>query len=256
MKVIILAAGKGTRLGKLNNNKPKCLLKIDGISLIERNIYFFNKANLEPIIVTGFKKEKLNFLNVTTVHNNEYDTTNMLWSLYAAKNHMHEDFLVCYSDILINMNQINKLKNFNDGIGLLIDKDWLEYWQLRFINPLSDAESLKLSKDGRITDIGQKEKSLSNIQGQYVGFFKVSGENRLSFIEKLKDYCENINTKNTAKKAYLTDFFQLLIKNKFIIKAVFTNGGWVEIDNPYDIKAAHKSGRLKDILHSSNNGIN
>ena len=69
MKIIILAAGKGTRLGKLNNNKPKCLLKIGGSSLIERNIYLFNKANLEPIIVTGFKKEKLNFLNVTTVFN-------------------------------------------------------------------------------------------------------------------------------------------------------------------------------------------
>ena len=93
--------------------------KIGGSSLIERNIYLFNKANLEPIIVTGFKKEKLNFLNVTTVFNNKYDTTNMLWSLYSAKEHMNEDFLVCYSDILINMTQIIKLKNFNNGIGLL-----------------------------------------------------------------------------------------------------------------------------------------
>ncbi|MAH89184.1 MAG: hypothetical protein CMJ06_03975 [Pelagibacterales bacterium] len=247
MKIIILAAGKGTRLGKLNNNKPKCLLKIDGSSLIERNIYFFKKANLEPIIVTGFKKEKLNFLNVPTVYNHEFETSNMLWSLYAAKEHMHEDFLVCYSDILVNINQIIQLKNFKNGIGLLIDRDWLEYWKLRFSNPLEDAESLKLSQDGQIIDIGQKEKSLSNIQGQYIGFFKISGKKRLSFIKQLKDYCENNNTRDTAKKAYLTDFFQLLIKNKFKIKAVFTNGGWVEIDNPFDIMAAHKSGRLKII---------
>ena len=57
------------------------------------------------------QKEKLNFLNVSTVFNHEYDTTNMLWSLYLAKEHMYEDFLVCYSDILINMKQIIKLKN-------------------------------------------------------------------------------------------------------------------------------------------------
>ncbi len=256
MKIIILAAGKGTRLGKLNNNKPKCLLKIDGSSLIERNIYFFNKANLEPIIVTGFKKEKLNFLNVTTVFNHEYDTTNMLWSLYAAREHMYEDFLVCYSDILINMKQIIKLKKFKNGIGLLIDRDWLDYWKLRFSDPLKDAESLKLSQNGYITDIGQTEKSLSNIQGQYVGFFKISGKKRLNFIKKLKDYCENSSTRDNAKKAYLTDFFQLLIKSKFKIKAIFTNGGWVEIDNPFDIKAAHKSGRLKVIKNSLNEAIN
>ena len=133
MKTIILAAGKGTRLGKLNKNKPKCLLKIAGNSLIERNIYYFNKANLEPVIVTGFKKEKLNFLNVPTIFNNEYNSTNMLWSLYAAIEHMHEDFLVCYSDILVNYGQIIQLKNFRNGIGLLIDKDWLKYWNYALI---------------------------------------------------------------------------------------------------------------------------
>ena len=54
-----------------------------------------------------------------------------------------------------------------------------------------------------------------------------------------------------CKKSISTDFFQLLIKSKFKI-AIFTNGGWVEIDNPFDIKAAHKSGRLKVIKNSLN----
>lgn len=253
MKVIILAAGKGTRLGKLSNGKPKCLLKINGNSLIERNIYLFNKANLEPIIVTGFEKEKLNFLNVLTVFNPEFETTNMLWSLYKAKKYMHKDFLVCYSDILVNFNQIIQLKKFNNGIGLLIDKDWLEYWKLRFSNPLDDAESLKLSRNGNITNIGEKEKNLKDIQGQYIGFFKVSGIERLNFLNKLITYCENENTRHLAQKAYLTDFFQLYIKDKYKIKALITKGGWVEIDNPYDIKAAFKSGRLEVIENSFKN---
>ena len=233
MKVIILAAGKGTRLGKLNNSRPKCLLEINGNSLIERNIYFFKKANLKPVIVTGFEKEKLNFLNVSTVFNPEFDKTNMLWSLYKAKEHMHEDFLVCYSDILVNYNQIIQLKKFKNGVGLLIDKDWLEYWKLRFTNPLEDAESLRLSRNGYITSIGKKENSLKNIQGQYIGFFKVSGIERLNFLKKLVTYCENKNTVHLAQKAYLTDFFQLYINNKFKVKALITKGGWIEIDNPF-----------------------
>ena len=69
---------------------------------------------------------------------------------------------------------------------------------MRFSDPLKDAESLKLSENGYITDIGQVEKSLSNIQGQYVGFFKIS-EKKINFIKKLKDYCENGSTKILQK---------------------------------------------------------
>ena len=50
-----------------------------------------------------------------------------------------------------------------------------------------------------------------------------------------------------AKKAYLTDFFQILIKDFINIKAIPTFGGWIEIDNPNDINVAQNSGRLKMI---------
>lgn len=250
MKVIILAAGKGTRLGSLNENKPKCLLKINGTTLIERNLKTFKKAQLEAILVTGFKHKELKFLKLLSVHNHNYENTNMLWSLYIAKEFMDQDFLVCYSDILINLDQVNKLKNFNDGIGLLIDKDWLKYWKLRFTFPLDDAESLKISSENHIIDIGQKVNKIEEIQGQYTGFFKVSGADRLRFKKKLINFCEGEATTKLAKKAYLTDFLQNLIIDKVILKAIPTNGGWVEIDTPKDIESAKISGRL-DIIENS-----
>ena len=58
MNIIILAAGRGTRLGN-HNNKPKCLFNIDGLSLIERNLVLFKEAGLHPILVTGYQKDKL-----------------------------------------------------------------------------------------------------------------------------------------------------------------------------------------------------
>ena len=110
MNIIILAAGRGTRLGKHNNNKPKCLFEINGLSLIERNLIFFKYANLNPILVSGFEKEKLHFLNLPMIYNSEYKETNMLWSLYQASDYMNEDFIVCYSDILINSLLVKKTK--------------------------------------------------------------------------------------------------------------------------------------------------
>ena len=256
MNIIILAAGRGTRLGKHNNNKPKCLFEINGLSLIERNLIFFKYANLNPILVSGFEKEKLHFLNLPMIYNSEYKETNMLWSLYQASDYMNEDFIVCYSDILINSLLVKKLKSFDKGIGLIIDKDWLKYWQLRFDDPLIDAESLEVSKDGFILDIGKKVNEISKIQGQYIGFFKVSGKDRLLFKDKLIDYCENKKTKHIARKAYLTDFIQYLINNGLKIEEIPINGNWIEIDNHNDVNAAKKSGRLSKIERDVNRIMN
>ena len=197
--------------------------------------------------MTGFKKNELKYLNLKMINNLEYAKTNMLWSLYKALDYMNEDFIVSYSDILVNIKIVEKLKSFNNGIGLIIDKDWLNYWEIRFKDPLEDAESLKVSNEGIITNIGQKVEYISEIEGQYIGFFKVAGEARLVFKKNLIDYCENNHTKNIAKKAYLTDFLQYLINKRLKIKEIPVNGGWIEIDNPRDIVAAKKSGRLSII---------
>ena len=191
----------------------------------------FKEAGLIPALVTGFKKEELSFLNLPMIHNSEYLQTNMLWSLYKASDYMNEDFIVCYSDILVHTKLVEKIKVFNNGIGLIIDKDWLKYWKMRFDDPLIDAESLKVSKEGNITNIGQKVDKITEIEGQYIGFFKVSGEQRLLFKKNLIDYCENKQTKNLAKKAYLTDFIQYLIDKDITIKEIPISGDWIEIED-------------------------
>ena len=78
MNIFILAAGRGTRLGAHNKNNPKCLFKIDNISLIERNLILFRKARLNPILITGYEKQKLNYLNLKSVYNSEYLETNTI----------------------------------------------------------------------------------------------------------------------------------------------------------------------------------
>ena len=247
MNIFILAAGKGTRLGVHNKNKPKCLFKIDNISLIERNLIIFRKARLNPILITGYEKEKLDFLNLKSVYNPEYSETNMLWSLYKAISYMNEGFLICYGDILVNLNLVIKLINLKNGIGCVVDEDWLSYWKLRFKNPLDDAESLVINKLGYIKNIGNKVKNIQEIQAQYIGFLKVSGNYVNIFKEYLQTYCERKKTKDIAKKAYITDFLQYLINQNVRIKAVRTNGGWIEIDTFSDLLAAKISGRLQKI---------
>ena len=79
MNVIILAAGQGSRLKPLTNQKPKCLVELFGKSLLKWQLDLYQKLQINDIsIVTGYLKEKIFFPNIKFFENNYYDTTNMV----------------------------------------------------------------------------------------------------------------------------------------------------------------------------------
>ena len=107
MILVILAAGRGSRLKEKTKNTPKCLLKVGGNSIIDYNYPFIKKFK-KIIIVTGYKANliKAKFKNnkkIFCVFNNKYRTTNMVYSLFKAKKFIkkNEDLVICYSDIFL-----------------------------------------------------------------------------------------------------------------------------------------------------------
>ena len=247
MNVFILAAGKGSRLGKISANKPKCLTEICGKSLIKRNLTTFNNFNLNVLLITGFAAEKLEPLGVQTIHNRDFDDTNMVWSLYQAIQELENDFIICYGDIVVSPSTVANLLESPFEFALVSDQSWLEYWTRRFDEPLTDAESFSINATGDLVSVGQKAQNTNEIHGQYIGLIKVTGDARSQFKKRLQQFCEDEGTYEIAKKAYMTDFLQILINEGVQIKPVFVNGGWIEIDNPKDINAAIETGRLQNI---------
>lgn len=247
MNVFILAAGKGSRLGKISANQPKCLTEIFGKSLIKRNLTTFNNLNLNVLLITGFAAEKLEPLGLQTIHNRDFDDTNMVWSLYQAIQELENDFIICYGDIVVSPSTVATLLESPFECAVVSDRGWLEYWKRRFDEPLTDAESFSLNAIGDLVSVGQKAQNTEEIQGQYIGLIKVTGGARSQFKKRLQQFCEDEGTHEIAKRAYMTDFLQILINEGVQIKPVFVNGGWIEIDNPNDIIAAMESGRLQNI---------
>ena len=102
MKGIILAAGRGSRLKKLTDTQPKCLLKIGNRSLLSYQVDAFLIANIRHIaIVTGYLFKKINHPSITTYfHNPMWERTNMVYSLTVAKSWLeNETCFISYSDI-------------------------------------------------------------------------------------------------------------------------------------------------------------
>ncbi len=238
MIFIILAAGKGTRLYPLTKKIPKCLVKYKGKSILDHQLAICKKNNLKKIyLISGYKSNKINIKNIIKIKNDRYKSTNMLFSLFKAKKlfNGNDDIIISYGDIIYKKNILNKLINSNENVSTVVDTKWYSYWKKRMQNPMDDAESLKLTKNNYITDIGKKVKNLSKIEGQYIGLTKISKEIAVKILNIWIDISKN-KKKKIVNNLYITDFLRILIKRKIKIKAVLVKRGWLEFDEPSDLK--------------------
>ena len=259
MEAIILAAGEGKRLRPLTNNTPKCLVNLFGKSLLQQQIETFRSCKIDDIsVVTGHLNQMINFENITYFQNPNFKTTNMVETLFCAKEKLTNSVIVSYGDIIFEKNVLQKLIDSDDGLSVVIDKNWKKYWEMRFDNPLNDIESLILD-DGYISNIGQKVNSFDKIQGQYIGLMKFQNEGMsflLDFYEnaKKKSKDERVNILNSNlpfEKSYMTDLLQGLINAGCKIKAVPVNNGWLELDSYHDYEVynkKYKDGTISDLI--------
>lgn len=147
MQGIILAAGMGSRLKKLTQNKPKCMVEVSGVTLIERALRQLDKLNLNRIIiVTGYACDILtsyvNGLEIDTpivyVNNVIYNRTNNIYSLYLAKDYLEsDDTLLLESDLIFedgileqivsdkreNLALVDKYESWMDGTCLVVGEN-------------------------------------------------------------------------------------------------------------------------------------
>ena len=282
MKVIILAAGMGSRLGPLTNDKPKCMIKLLGQTLIERQIKIFHSYGINDItIVTGYKSKVVDIPDVNYVNNVNYETTNMNESLFRAllKTEMCEEcdvdihgkrecrecngtglspakpILVTYGDIAFEPRILSQMLEFCDPrpsvIGLAARINWKEYYQNRTMHPLSEAENV-LIENRRILEIRKNiSKSLENQQiGEFLGIMLLPPDQIQILLERYLDLKKNhvgaFHSSSSLSNAYLTDMLQEMIDCGATVKPVFIEGKWFEIDTPEDLKNAEKEFEERD----------
>lgn len=238
---IILAAGRGSRMKNLTDDKPKCLVELAGKTLLNWQLLALQNAGIKKILVVcGYKKEKIKG-NFDIAINNDWEKTNMLSSLLCASNFIdgafadgYEKLAVSYSDIAYSYEHILKLISSQGFIAIAYDTLWKNLWQLRFGNDiLEDAETFR-QHNGKLLEIGKKTNSLSAIEGQYMGLLSINKEGW----HCIKNTCQKLGEK-TAKMD-MTSFLGHMLAKNYEICAVPVLGKWCEADNEHDIKIYEK----------------
>ncbi len=248
MNVIILAAGQGKRLRPLTDNRPKCMVELFGKTLLEWQLKVFKELGIDDIcVVTGYNSELINFENIKYVKNENYEKSNMLESLFCARDFFSDNTIVSYGDIIFERKVLERLINSEEDFSVIIDKNWKEYWSLRFDDPIQDLESLELDSEQNITSIGKKIDDINDINGQYIGLMKFQNKAidiiKKFYYETKKNSVNNKNPLNPSvsfENSYMTDFLQGLINNGNKLKALDITNGWLELDNINDYELYRK----------------
>lgn len=255
MRLIILAAGQGTRLRPLTNDRPKCLVELQGRPLIQWQIESARNAGIEDIVVVGgYLMGQLRAYDVTLIENPRFASTNMVQTLRCATDYFGDGFVMSYGDIVYAPNVLKILLADPAPIAVTVDVSWRSYWERRLEDPLADAETLKIHPDGSLLEVGQKPRSYDDIQAQYIGLvaFRKSGVARLN--QTLGNIAQGaavgqypFGGKRSLDALYMTDLLQGMIDEGESLHACKVEGQWVEIDSVSDLELAHQmllEGRL------------
>ncbi len=247
MKAIIIAAGPSTRLRPFTEYKPKCLLEIEGKTILDRTLDIFYSCGINNIvIIRGYQKETIDLPNIRYYDNDDFYNNNILESLFYAESEMDDEFIFTYSDILFSKEVVQKLSDSPHDFSLVIDTDWRERYEGRTKHPTDEAE-LALVIDGRVTHLS-KFFNPDIAYGEFIGLGKISKKGAEIFTRnynraknnKTCKFAGRFHDSTTFEKAYLTDMFEEIICRGYPIYSVDIQGRWVELDTDQDYEFAKK----------------
>lgn len=242
MKAIILAAGRGSRMKNLTDERPKCLVELRGKTLLDWQLEALRAAGIVEIaIVTGYKRELLTGRGLTEFHNARWAETNMVSSLACAQNWLQaEPCIVSYSDIFYSPMAVQSLMTCSASLAVTYDPNWLELWTQRFGDPLLDAETFRLTPEHTLAEIGNKPTSVDEVQGQYMGLLRFTPE---WWAEVLR--IRSGLTSEQRDKMHMTGILQKVIDaGRLAVVAVPYTGEWGEIDSATDLLHSEKISKL------------
>jgi choline kinase len=230
MKGIILAAGKGSRLNGNDADTPKCLVTVGGLTLIERQVRALRANGIDEVIVVvgcgADRVRRMRDMNAQFVENTRYADTNSLYSLWLAREHLVNGFVVMNCDVLFHPQLLTDLLQARYPDALLVayhEPDEEPY----------GAEEMKVKvRGGLVADIS-KQLPPDEADAENLGVVKFGAAGARLLIDVLDRLVADGRLREWAPRA-----FQEFARHR-PLRAIDTRGlPWIEIDFPEDYRRA------------------
>jgi L-glutamine-phosphate cytidylyltransferase len=243
VKAIIVAAGMGRRLSPYTDDRPKCLVEINGKSILARQVDAYRAAGVDDIIIVrGYMKDKIQVDGARYFENDAFRDNNILVSLFYAEPAMAGGFLFSYSDIVFRPEVVRTVIDTEGDYALVIDRRWHEAYVGRVNHPVEEGEVARV-EDGRVTLVGKKTMPADEATGEFIGLAKFTANGVENMRKRYHQRKAELAGKPYGRAprfevAYLTDLLNDLIASGEVMRPAFIDGGWREIDTVEDLQRA------------------
>jgi L-glutamine-phosphate cytidylyltransferase len=246
VRPILIAAGRGSRLGHNTDEIPKTLVPVMGRPMLDWILEALASAGFtrkDVVCVCGYADGVLRarYPEFTFVKNEDWQSNNILLSLLCAREYLTGGFVSTYADIVYDGAIVQQLVASNADICLGCDTAWRRRYVGRTQHPETDAEKLR-AEGTRVLEISRTIASEA-AQGEFIGVMKLSLDGARVFIDAF-DRAEQsygggmFREGRSFQKAYLLDLLQEMLEAGAVMQRENTAGGYMEIDTGQDLAMA------------------
>lgn len=232
MKALILAAGRGSRLGSLTDEQPKCMVPLCGRALLAWQRDALQAAGIDDIrVMAGYRSERIDLAGLTIDRYPDWERTNMVGTLWHARHLLSASTtLVAYGDIVYHPDIPRALLDCNADLAITYDTRWDALWRLRNpTDPLADAECFS-QHEGWLQRIGGRARQWDDARGQYMGLLRFSPAGWAT----VAAWLQHIGPEGRARLD-MTSLLSALLERGTPVAAVGVAGRWCEVDCASDI---------------------
>lgn len=240
MKALILNSGMGKRMGALTKEHPKCMTEIaENETILSRQLKIISAYGIKEVVMTtgAFDKVLVDYCNslgvpldITFVKNPDFSSTNYIYSIYLAREHLHDDIVMMHGDLVFEA----------DVFGEVLKSD-SSCMTVSSTLPLPEKDFKAVINDGRISAVGIEffENALAAQP-----LYKLKKEDWEEWLKNIERFCESKNTSVYAENA----FNEVSDKCK-IVPLDVRNALCSEIDTQEDLAVI--SARLKESMEKT-----
>ena len=243
-RVLIIAAGLGSRMKSYTTDKPKCLLDFGGKTLLQRQLRAYRACGAKDIaLVRGYKKDKIKYKGIRYHDNPNFENNNILNSIFCAEDEINGHVIISYSDILFEDHVVRRLLDSEHDISIVVDIDWKGTYVGRKQHPIDEAENVVFDANNNVVNIGKILTDKRDVHGEFIGMMKLTPRGAEIFKRhfnraKALYWGKPFQRAKTFEKAYLTDMIQEMADLGVPVHCVIIERGWKEIDTVEDYEKA------------------
>jgi choline kinase len=254
-RAILIAAGRGKRLGAHTEEVPKCMVEVGAHTILGWVWKALSSVGVdELVVIRGYRGDVLEpFVrelvgNVQFVDNAEWQTNNVLGSLACARRFLDQPTYLSYSDIVFTPAVAQAAAASSAEIGLVIDREFRTIYEGRDQHPIDEGEVSDLMPDGSVARVGKRALPATDALGEFIGLSRLGARgvrtvaNTLDMLAKRFAGRDDQPFQRAAsyRNAYLTDLWQELIDSGIQLEPILIDGQWREIDTGQDLARARQ----------------